>query len=36
LNRHVATRRIVMEHHPMPDSLLPLRHWANNPERTPY
>ncbi|MGB8544923.1 MAG: nucleoside deaminase [Azonexus sp.] len=36
LNRHIATRRIVMEHHPMPDSLLPLRHWANNPERTPY
>ncbi|MGB8240084.1 MAG: nucleoside deaminase, partial [Azonexus sp.] len=36
LNRHVATRRIVMEHHPMPDSLLPLRHWANNPGRTPY
>jgi tRNA(Arg) A34 adenosine deaminase TadA len=36
LNRHFATRRIVMEHHPMPDALLPLRHWANNPERTPY
>ncbi|MGA8881476.1 MAG: nucleoside deaminase, partial [Azonexus sp.] len=30
LNRHVTTRRIVMEHHPMPESLLPLRHWANN------
>ena len=36
LNRHFATRRIVMEHHPMPDALLPLRHWANNPERVPY
>lgn len=36
LNRHSATRRIVMEHHPMPDALLPLRHWASNPGRTPY
>ena len=36
LNRHFATRRIVMEHHPMPDALLPLRHWASNPNRTPY
>jgi guanine deaminase len=36
LNRHFSTRRIVMEHHPMPDALLPLQHWANNPERTPY
>jgi len=36
LNRHFATRRIVMEHHPMPDALLPLRHWASNPDRTPY
>jgi len=36
LNRHFSTRRIVMEHHPMPDALLPLQHWANNPNRTPY
>ena len=36
LNRHFSARRIVMEHHPMPDALLPLRHWANNPARTPY
>ena len=36
LNHHSAKRRIVMEHHPMPDELLPLRHWANNPKRTPY
>jgi hypothetical protein len=28
--------RIVMENHPMPDALLPLRHWANNPARITY
>ena len=36
LNRHYAARRIVMEHHPLPDALLPLKRWAGNPERTPY
>ncbi len=36
LNRHFAERRIVMEHHPMPDALRPLRHWANNPARITY
>ena len=36
LNRHYAARRIVMEHHPLPDALLPLQRWAGNPERTPY
>lgn len=36
LNRHFATRSIVMEHHPMPDALLPLQRWAGNPDRTPY
>ena len=36
LSRHFSARRIVMEHHPMPDSLRPLRHWADNPARVPY
>jgi len=36
LNRQFSTRSIVMEHHPMPDSLLPLQRWASNPQRTPY
>lgn len=35
-NRHFAARRIVMEHHPLPDALLPLQRWAANPERTLY
>jgi len=36
LNRHFSARSIVMEHHPMPDSLLPMQRWVNNPKRTPY
>ena len=36
LGRHFSARSIVMEHHPMPDSLLPLQCWAANPDRTPY
>ncbi len=36
INRPLAARRIVMEHHPLPDALLPLQRWASNPERTPY
>lgn len=36
LNRSISTRSIAMEHHPLPDSLLPLQRWANNPDRTPY
>ena len=36
LNRPFEARRIVMEHHPMPDALLPLQRWASNPDRTPY
>ena len=36
LNRHFLARRIVMEHHPLPDALLPLQRWAGNPKRTPY
>ncbi len=36
LSRHFTTRSIIMEHHPLPDSLLPLQRWANNPDRTPY
>lgn len=36
LNRHFSARSIVMEHHPMPNGLLPMQQWANNPQRTPY
>ena len=36
LSRHHSTRRIVMEHHPMPEALAPLEAWANNPKRTCY
>ena len=36
LNRHFSARSIVMEHHPMPDSLAPMKYWAGNPARTPY
>ena len=36
LNRPFSARSIVMEHHPMPDALLPLQRWASNPDRTPY
>ena len=36
LNRHFSARSIVMEHHPIADSLLPMQRWANNPDRTPY
>jgi guanine deaminase len=36
LNRHFSARSIVMEHHPMPDSLAPMKYWASNPARTPY
>ena len=36
LGRHFTARSIVMEHHPLPDALLPLQRWASNPERTPY
>jgi tRNA(Arg) A34 adenosine deaminase TadA len=36
LNRSLSARSIVMEHHPLPDALLPLQRWASNPERTPY
>lgn len=36
LSRHFSARSIIMEHQPMPDSLLPLQRWANNPDRTPY
>lgn len=36
LNRHFLARSIVMEHHPMPDALLPMQRWASNPGRTPY
>ena len=36
LNRHFEARRMVMEHRPMPDALVPLQRWASNPDRTPY
>ena len=36
LNRHFSARSIVMEHHPLPGSLLPLQNWACNPARIPY
>ena len=36
LNRPFSARSIVMEHHPIPDALLPLQRWASNPDRTPY
>ena len=36
LSRHFTARSIVMEHHPMPHSLEPLKRWAANPGRIPY
>jgi len=36
LNRHFSARSIVMEHRPLPNSLLPMQCWASNPKRTPY
>jgi guanine deaminase len=36
LNRNLSARSLVMEHHPMPDSLLPMQRWASNPQRTQY
>ncbi len=36
LTRHFTARSIVMEHHPLPDSLEPLKCWAANPGRVPY
>jgi len=36
LSRHFTARSIVMEHHPMPHSLEPLKRWATNPGRIPY
>ena len=36
LGRHFSARSIVMEHHPLPDSLLPLQRWAADPDHTPY
>ena len=36
LNRHFSARSIVMEHHPLPDALLPMQRWEKNPDRTPY
>ena len=36
LNRPFSARSIVMEHHPIPDALVPLQRWSGNPDRTPY
>lgn len=36
LSRHFSARSIVMEHHPLPDALKPMREWAMNPKRIPY
>jgi tRNA(Arg) A34 adenosine deaminase TadA len=36
LTRHFTARSIVMEHHPLPHSLEPLKRWAANPVRIPY
>jgi tRNA(Arg) A34 adenosine deaminase TadA len=36
LNRHFSARSIVMEHHPLPGSLLPLQNWASNPAHVAY
>ncbi len=36
LNRHHSARSIVMEHHPLPGALDPLKRWAANPARIPY
>lgn len=36
LNRNLTARSVVMEHHPMPDCLLPMQRWAANPGRTLY
>jgi len=36
LTRHFSARSIVMEHHPLPQSLEPLERWAANPGRVPY
>ena len=34
LGRHFSARSIVMEHHPLPEALDPLRCWAADPQRT--
>jgi len=36
LTRHFTARSIIMEHHPMPHALEPLKRWAANPGRIPY
>ncbi len=36
LGRHFSARSIIMEHHPLPGSLIPLQCWFENPKRTCY
>jgi guanine deaminase len=36
LDRDPAARRVLMEHHPLPEALDPLRRWAADPRRIPY
>jgi tRNA(Arg) A34 adenosine deaminase TadA len=36
LHRHFSARSIVMEHHPMPEALLPMQDWFSKADRTGY
>ncbi len=36
LNLHYSARSIVMEHHSMPEALLPMQRWFDKADRTPY
>jgi tRNA(Arg) A34 adenosine deaminase TadA len=36
LNRHFSARSIVMEHHPLPEALLPMQHWFSKTDRKHY
>ena len=36
LNRHFSARSIVMEHHPLPEALLPMQHWFSKTDRRNY
>lgn len=36
LSRHFEQRSILMEHHPLPGALDPMRHWAADPNRIAY
>ena len=36
LNRHFSARSIIMEHHPLPEALLPMQHWFSKTDRRNY